>query len=229
MNSSQTPTPSSIATPMMDTAQQKTSRWLAMAALVMVGVLYQCLPREIQVGPAWLPLALVSALVVAGWLTHSAALDAWNQRLGNVTLIVLAGFLSASLFQFLSNLDEWRGPRVLLTAAGELWASNILLFASVYWRLDAGGPHVRRRRKQHFEGAAFLFPQMTMPGGQGGWQPHFIDYLFLAFNTSTAFSPTDTPTLTPWAKVAMMVQSLISLGTMVLVVARAVGLFPTGS
>lgn len=198
-----------------------------MAALVAVGVLYGYLPDDIQIGPPWLPLALVSILVGATWVTHSAALLAWNQRLGNVTLIVLAGFLSASLFQFLNHLGEWRDPRVLLAAAGDLWASNILLFASVYWRLDAGGPHARRRRKQHFDGAAFLFPQMTMPGGAGAWQPHFIDYLFLAFNTSTAFSPTDTPTLTPWAKVAMMAQSLISLGTMVLVVARAVGLFPT--
>ncbi len=49
-----------------------------------------------------------------------------------------------------------------------------------------------------------------------------MDYLFLAFNTSTAFSPTDVPVLSRWAKAMMIVQSLISLATVVLLAARAV-------
>ncbi|MFP5204109.1 MAG: hypothetical protein ACLGSH_01995 [Acidobacteriota bacterium] len=48
--------------------------------------------------------------------------------------------------------------------------------------------------------------------------------LFLAFNTSTAFSPTDCPVLTRWAKVLMMLQSLISLATVVLLAARAINI-----
>jgi hypothetical protein len=51
-----------------------------------------------------------------------------------------------------------------------------------------------------------------------------VDYLFLAFNTSTAFSPTDCPVLTRWAKILMMMQSLISLATVVLLAARAVNI-----
>ena len=68
----------------------------------------------------------------------------------------------------------------------------------------------------HLEGA-FLFPQMTMSEealrqtGQSPWSPNFVDYLSLAFNTSTAFSPTDVPVLARWAKVLMMLQSLLSL------------------
>ena len=50
------------------------------------------------------------------------------------------------------------------------------------------------------------------------------DYLFLAFNTSTAFSPTDVPVLSRWAKAMMMVQSCISLGTVVVLGARAVNI-----
>ena len=46
------------------------------------------------------------------------------------------------------------------------------------------------------------------------WTPGFVDYFFLAFNTSTAFSPTDTPVLARWAKVLVMVQSSVSLGTL---------------
>jgi hypothetical protein len=31
--------------------------------------------------------------------------------------------------------------------------------------------------------------------GEESWSPGFVDYLFLDFNTSTAFSPTDSPVL----------------------------------
>jgi uncharacterized membrane protein len=56
------------------------------------------------------------------------------------------------------------------------------------------------------------------------WKPGFMDYLFLAFNTSTAFSPTDVPVLSRWAKALMMIQSLISLGTIAILAARAVNI-----
>lgn len=75
---------------------------------------------------------------------------------------------------------------------------------------------------------SFLFPQMTMSSqartasGMKYWQPGFVDYLFLAFNTSTALSPTDVPVLSRWAKAMMMVQALISLSTIVILAGRAV-------
>jgi hypothetical protein len=56
------------------------------------------------------------------------------------------------------------------------------------------------------------------------WKPGFVDYLFLAFNTSTAFSPTDVPVLSRWAKSLMMVQSSISLGTLAILAARAINI-----
>jgi uncharacterized membrane protein len=110
-----------------------------------------------------------------------------------------------------------------------LWITNILVFAVWYWRLDAGGPHQRDKRPGHTEGD-FLFPQMTMSeqalrdAGMENWSPEFIDYLFLAFNTSTAFSPTDVPVLARWAKVLMMLQSLLSLLILALLAARAVNI-----
>jgi hypothetical protein len=57
------------------------------------------------------------------------------------------------------------------------------------------------------------------------WRPRFIDYLYLGFTNAIAFSPTDTMPLAPWAKVAMAVQSVISLAILGLVVARAVNVF----
>ena len=122
-----------------------------------------------------------------------------------------------------------QSPGDLLKSAAALWITNILVFASWYWRLDGGGPAARDAREVHKDGA-FLFPQMTLPQnikeqmGEQCWSPNFVDYLFLAFNTSTAFSPTDSPVLSRWAKLLMMVQALISFATVALLAARAVNI-----
>ena len=117
----------------------------------------------------------------------------------------------------------------MLVSAVALWTTNILVFALWYWRFDAGGPHYRERRAGHPDGA-FLFPQMTMDtsalreAGQSQWSPNFVDYLFLAFTTSTALSPTDTPVLARWAKILMMLQAFTSLLILALLAARAVNI-----
>jgi hypothetical protein len=143
-------------------------------------------------------------------------------------LITIA--MIASVVLLISGLPAHaETPSELLFSAGTLWSTNILVFSLWYWRLDAGGPHRRDSRFGHPDGA-FLFPQMTLPpetkkrAGQHGWSPNFVDYLFLAFNTSTAFSPTDVPVLQRWAKVLMMVQSSISLTVLALLAARAVNI-----
>ena len=51
-----------------------------------------------------------------------------------------------------------------------------------------------------------------------------LDYLFVAFTTSTAFSPTDTPVLSRWAKLLTMLQAIISLGIVVLIAGRAINI-----
>ena len=131
-------------------------------------------------------------------------------------------------------------PQALLRAAVALWFANVLVFALWYWKLDAGGPLGRESATGKIE-SAFLFPQMLTnnePGAQEAkkdsvkdpvqvdprWTPHFMDYLFLAFNTSTAFSPTDTAVLSRWAKVSMMLQAIISLAIIAIIAARAINI-----
>jgi hypothetical protein len=146
--------------------------------------------------------------------------------LGYLISSVITVALAWSLASLVSALPKHLvAATSLLRSAGALWLSNILVFASWYWRLDAGGPHKRDQRSRHSDGA-FLFPQMvdSHSAGRGPWRPGFVDYLFLAFNTSTAFSPTDVAPLTSWAKLLMMLQSLISLGTLAIVAARAVNI-----
>lgn len=88
----------------------------------------------------------------------------------------------------------------------------------------------RRERSKGDSKSAFLFPQMLRQTSAAPhdkrelepWSPQFLDYLFLAFNTSTAFSPSDTAILSRGAKLGMMAQSVIS--TLALLAARAIGI-----
>lgn len=100
---------------------------------------------------------------------------------------------------------------------------NIVTFAIWYWEIDGGGPP--RRRSGNHRSDDLLFPQMSLDDERSKvWSPSFIDYLFVAFNTSTAFSPTDTLALSQRVKLLMMLQSLISLVVVVVLAARAVNI-----
>ena len=205
-------------------------RWPALVAVFGIGVLFYLMPEPLTVGPRWLPLVLIAAMFIPAKVFYHIGRVQLNDLFGyaglTVSTIALASSLTLLIFRLPKHLDP---PGELLQAAVELWGSNILLFASWYWRLDGGGPNARDRRHHHQAGA-FLFPQMTLSEelrkalGQHPWNPGFIDYLFLAFNTSTAFSPTDVPVLTRWAKVLMIIQSSISLASLALVAARAVNI-----
>ena len=208
-------------------------RWPAIVALLAVGGLHAAMPSVIAVGPRWLVPALVLLLMVPGIWAHAQGHHALNHALGIVVNCVVTLALVGSLFLLVRALpDQTEKPEELLLSSAFLWITNIIVFASWYWRLDAGGPHLRDARPGHTDGA-FLFPQMTLDDEDKiacdavNWQPGFMDYLFLAFNTSTAFSPTDVPVLSRWAKGLMMVQSLISLSIIVLLAARAVNILGT--
>ena len=205
--------------------------WPPFLAMLAVGGLYAALPPDLLGGaPRWLLGAIVVVLLVLILILHRRH----SHSLGQVLGYVLNGVVTAALIVSLAFLikqvaDHKVPPTQLLRSAAALWVSNFLVFASWYWRLDAGGPHRRALTLGHTDGA-FLFPQMTMhpdaksAAGEEDWEPKFVDYLFLAFNTSTAFSPTDVPVLSRWAKILMMIQALISLLVIALLAGRAVNI-----
>ena len=205
-------------------------RWPAFIAILAVGGLYTALPEYLIVGPRWFFLVIVVVLLIPTVISHIKDHHLINRILGFTTSGVVTIGMIASVGLLIAGLPSHKeAPTELLLSAASLWFTNILIFALWYWRLDAGGPHGRDARFGHTDGA-FLFPQMTMTSeakmeaGEHGWSPNFVDYLFLAFNTSTAFSPTDVPVLARWAKVLMMLQSLISLTVLALLAARAVNI-----
>jgi hypothetical protein len=215
---------------MMHLPKRTEPRWPALVATLAVGVLFYAMPESLTVGPGWLMLAAVAALTIPAAIFHRIGRADLNQIVGYSILAVITIGVMSSLVLLIVRLPAHReSPVELLRAAGALWLSNLLVFASWYWRLDGGGPNARDKAGVHRDGA-FLFPQMMMDPelrrqmGEDKWSPGFIDYLFLAFNTSTAFSPTDVPVLSRWAKAMMIVQSVISLATLALLAARAVNI-----
>jgi len=203
--------------------EQREARWPALFAVVGVGGLYLAMPKSLTIGPTWLPLAIAAVLSIPVWVFYRQKNYRMNEWSAYITLSVITGWMLLSLARLIIGMaHHTESPKMLLLSAGLLWVSNVLIFATWYWRLDAGGPNARDRRANHDEGA-FLFPQMTLDDDED-WSPGFVDYLFLAFNTSTAFSPTDVPVLSRWAKVLMMLQASISLATLALLAARAVNI-----
>ena len=203
------------------------TRWAVLIAAIGVGGIYLALPDALVVGPPWLLLAVVTALIVPAVAAHRTHRHRLDTVLGYTISVTVTLALVGSLVLLITSLpSKSSSPFLLLRSAAVLWVTNVLVFALWYWRLDAGGPHQRAARRRHTAGA-FFFPQM-MQGAPGEhseqWSPRFVDYLFVAFNTSTAFSPTDTPVLSRWAKVLSMLQDLISMLIVAILASRAVGL-----
>ena len=211
-------------------------RWPVTISLLAAAAAHFVLPRSLVMGPPWIVLSTVALLL--GCAIYARLHGHWraNEVLSYLGLCVLTIALvygvAALIWALPRRLEQ---PAALLRSAAVLWMTNVLVFAGWYWRLDAGGPNVRDRRKAHERGA-FLFPQMVLPDADAAmesddpslpnerWRPGFVDYLFLAFNTSTAFSPTDVPVLSRWAKLLMMVQAVISFTSVAVIAARAVNI-----
>lgn len=114
----------------------------------------------------------------------------------------------------------------LLVAGVLVLGTNVVTFASLYWQLDGGGPAGRIARPAPYPD--FQFPQTATSGlSAPGWRPQFADHLYLAFTNVVAFSPTDTLPLTRKAKGLMALQSMISIGVLVVVVSRVINILPT--
>jgi hypothetical protein len=199
-------------------------RWPGLLALIAGGALHYALPSRLSVGPDWALPVIVGLLVVVVLATHRRGLYGWARGLTFAAVAALTLALITSLALLIQGLPAHKDkPEELLRSASVLWITNVLVFALWYWKLDAGGPAGRDLHTG--EGplhSAFLFPQMLRQPADPTWAPEFIDYLFVAFNTSTAFSPTDTAVLDGWAKIMTMLQSLISLSVLAILAARAI-------
>jgi len=207
------------------------SRWPVGLAAVILLLLLAMLPDRIRLYPAW--VTYVAGIVVLTPIAGVGLTSAteWWRRVERVVVLAFVFLVGAATLVNLANLTvEMLSPTAhasgmqLLTSSIALWVTNVFIFSLLYWQIDRGGPEGR------IEGAGnwpdWLFPQVQAPAGDvpEDWHPTFVDYLYLSYSTVTAFSTTEVAPLTPRAKLLMMLQSMISLITIVLVASRAINI-----
>jgi uncharacterized membrane protein len=207
------------------------ARWQpTLAVLAAIGLQFPLPDRLVLVHPVWLLPVVEGLLLLVLVIANPHRINRQSRAIRMLSLF-LAGMLSlANAFSVVrlavglvqGTEGENAGP--LLVTGAAIWLTNVIVFALWYWEFDRGGPVARANATRNYPD--FQFVQMTSPQlAPPDWEPAFGDYAYLSFTNAAAFSPTDVMPLTRWAKLAMAVQSAISIVTVALVVARAVNIF----
>jgi hypothetical protein len=209
----------------------------AVAVLVAL-VVYALLPASLQfVGRFLIPgleVLLLIALIVANprRITRQTR---WSRAasIALAVIVILTNLVALGLL-----IAELASPapsgQNLLVGAMQIWVTNVIGFALLFWELDRGGPLARRNeRREELPAADWRFPQdenedtvsevRRTSSEVSGWVPIFVDFLYVSVTNSSAFSPTDTMPLSSRAKALMAIQATAALLVSLLLVARAVG------
>jgi hypothetical protein len=208
-------------------------RWPPALAILVVLYLLAVLPHHVRVMPVW--VFHVAALAILGAMaavTLTPAHTLWL-RIERLLIMLLAVAYIANTIVELADMigvitlhPSKSNAFALLSSSVAIWVANVLTFSMVYWQIDRGGPYARASQVRVTP--EWLFPQAATPEDvPPDWRPLFLDYLFLGYTTATAFSPTDVLPLTRRAKMLMMLESTISLLTLVVVVSRAINVLPS--
>lgn len=215
-------------------------RWPAVLGLLVALALYATLPTDILPSPLrYTIVALGLALLVPVVLLNPHRFHrqtTWSRwiSVAQALLLVVANQVAlVELVFLLVSTGPEDGP-TLLVAALQVWVTNAIAFALVYWELDRGGPVARRNApRDGLPLADFRFPQdedhdaVEEVAARSSvcidWTPSFLDYLYFSSSNSMAFSPTDTMPLSHRAKALMLVESFGGFVMLALAIAHAVG------
>jgi hypothetical protein len=231
--------------PVVSSEELGESPLLPVAAVVSAAGLYATLPDSFIAGSSSsvfaaarlvvpvLTLILLAPLVLSvPTLRVMATLGARAQalrlsrRIASLAVIAVISLANAAAIILLVHsivVGDKTHARLLLRAAIHMWCTNVLVFGLWFWQLDRGGPLARRLDPPRTPD--FVFPQQMAPEfAAPGWQPQFVDYLYVSFTNATAFSPTDTMPFSRWAKLLMILESAASLLLAIMVAARAVNI-----
>ncbi len=221
--------PTSVLVPAWRRLTDGESTWPVRIAVIAATALQVALPNRYEMPPTWLLPTIGVLLGIGLSVAHPRRITRHSPQLRLVSILLIAVITlanAASAARLITALLQGRAHEsasTLLLTGGAIWLTNVIVFGMWYWNLDRGGPAARAQALKTYPD--FLFPQMTVDDlSPPDWQPQFFDYLYVSFTNAAAFSPTDTLPLARWAKLTMMLQSVVSLGTVVLVIARAVNI-----
>jgi len=206
-------------------------RWPVVLTIFAVIILLAALPGRIRFFPDWLaPVLGIAVLAPTAAVGLATAKVRWLrlERIVMLLFFVVSGCgsivnLANLITAMIGHSSQVSGLQLLTSSIG-VWVTNVLAFSLLYWQIDRGGPEARASGTSPMPD--WLFPQAGVEAEDLplDWRPVFVDYLFLGFNTATAFSPTDVLPLTMRAKILMMLESSISLVTIVVVASRAINI-----
>jgi uncharacterized membrane protein len=228
---------------MPETADAKDNsehRWPAVTGLLVALGLYAALPSAFLPAIRYTVVAIGLVMLIPLLILNPRRLrkeTRWSKQLatGQALLLVAANGLALVQLIILLTSSSNEDGRTLLLAALQIWVTNIIAFALVFWELDRGGPVARRNtRRADLPAADFRFPQdedhdavtevATRSSVKSGWVPSFVDYTYFSLSNSMAFSPTDTMPLSSRAKMMMGLEAAGGFVLLALVIAHAVSL-----
>lgn len=189
------------------------------------------LPDEVTPPLAMVFLGFAVLLLIVLLIANPRRLSGEERRLRKLSIAVIlmlagANFVSlvSLLHGILAKVPTHVAGRALIVAAAAIWATGVIVYGLLYWELDGGGPQARAAHGADTPIGDFLFPQQQPDLEAMHWQPRLVDYLYIALTNAMAFSPTDVMPLSRRVKVLMATQSVMSLATIAVVGARAVGI-----
>lgn len=197
---------------------------IAIVALIML------LPQRYQFTPSWFAyVATVLMLAPMLLVVVTKGGEVWKRIERIAEFVAVGAALVANVanllivaYHLVENPGALQPVPLFYTSVG-IWTGNVLIFTLLYWLIDRGGPDARLSNKVQYPD--FDFPAMDdSEHVPPNWQPGMVDYLFLGFTTSTAFSPTEAMPLTSRAKLLMILQSAIALITIAIVAARTINI-----
>lgn len=204
-------------------------RWPIVLIILLVFAL-SMLPGRVRVFPYWFVCSLAGLLIVPLVMLHfTSARERWL-RIENIAIVLFVTFVAMGVVLDLKDLfvamitppHGLTGIQLLNSSIG-LWSANVMLFSVVYWRLDRGGADARAHGLKR--APDWRFPREEADDDMlPDWHPTYVDYLFLAFCTATAFSPTEALPMTSRAKLLMMAESSVALIVVLAIASRAIGL-----
>jgi len=206
-----------------------------LVAVVLYGIAPTDVPMSVRIAVVLLAVALLVPLVALN-PRRLARQTAWSRGISLALGALLLVANQASLVLLVIALVDASeaGPQLLLTAL-QVWTTNVLAFALVYWEMDRGGPIARRTHaRASLAPADFRFPQDEDAGAvsevarrsseHADWVPGFVDYAYFSLTNSMAYSPTDVMPLSHRAKGLMALQGFAGFVILALVIARAVNI-----
>ena len=152
-------------------------------------MLYAALPNRLLIGPRCVVPGLELILFVPLVLANPRRMSRQNRLLRrlSIALVLLIAVSNLAVLVLLVRslvIGQAKAGGQLLGAAGQVWLTNVLVFALAFWEPDRGGPVSRARvARPGLQAADFRFPQdedhdaiaevAQRSAAKSGWAPGF--------------------------------------------------------